>query len=450
MSIKLLIWDVDGVLIDSKMEHFVALNKALEYYKQTPITYQEHISQYDGKPTKEKLKLRNIDITLHDKIRKLKQEYTIELLEQKIKEDIKFIEIFKKLKEEGYFIAVASNAVRYTIQLVLFKMGLMKYVDYIVSNEDVEKGKPHSEIFLRCMFYFKVNPKETLIVEDSYVGRQGVFNSGAFLCAVKNSEEVTYNLIKSSIAKANGDKPRWKGNNMNILIPCAGSGSRFKVAGFTFPKPLICVNGKPMLQVVVENLNIEGNYIFIVRKEHYDKYNLKYMLEMIAPNCKIVTVDYLTEGAACTSLLAKEYINNNEQLLIANSDQWMDWDSSDFLYSMQGNNINGGVLTFTNVSPKWSYVKTDDNNFITEVAEKIVISNRATTGVYFWSRGSDYVKYAEQMINKNIRVNGEFYICPVINEAIADKKLFKAYDVNRMFGMGIPEDLQSFINEKLI
>jgi beta-phosphoglucomutase-like phosphatase (HAD superfamily)/dTDP-glucose pyrophosphorylase len=444
--IRLCIFDLDGVLTESKDTHYKALNKALEFYNQTPITYQEHISTYDGKPTKVKLELRNIDSSLHDKINKLKQEYTIELLEQKLIPDEKFIDIFKRLKEEGYFISIASNSIRYTVELILFKLGIRKYVDYIVSNQDAELNKPHSEMYLKCMLYHKVNPRETIILEDSYFGRQGAFNSGAFLCAVKNPEEVTYEFIKNSIRKANGEKQRWKGNNMNILIPMAGAGSRFVAAGYTFPKPLIDVNGKSMIQVVVESLNMEGQYIFIVRKEHYDKYNLKYMLEMIAPNCKIVQVDHLTEGAACTTLLAKELINNNEQLFIANADQWIDWDSSDFMYSVQGKHIDGGILTFYNTHPMWSYAKVDENNFVTEVKEKLVISTHATTGHYHWSRGSDYVKYAEQMIQKNIRVNNEFYNCPVYNEAIQDGKKFKIYEVKKMFGMGIPEDLNMFLD----
>lgn len=448
--IKHIIWDLDGVLISSKIDHFCALNKALEYYKQTPITYEEHISKYDGKPTKEKLKLRGIDPDLHDRINKLKQEYTIEILEQKTTPNQKFINIFKTLKQNGFLITVASNSVRYTIELVLFKMDIMRYVDYVVSNQDVCKGKPDPEMYLKAMLYHKTGPRETIIIEDSYVGRQGAFNSGAFLCAVKNPEEVTYNLVNQAIKKANGKKPKWKGNKMNILIPMAGAGSRFISAGYTFPKPLIDINGKSMIQIVVENLNIEGNYIFIVRKEHYDKYSLKYMLDVISPSCKIIQVDHLTEGAVCTTLLAKDYINNNEQLLIANSDQWIDYDSSDFMYSVQGDHIDGGILTFENTHPKWSYTSVGDDGFIKEVQEKKVISKYATCGIYHWKKGSDYVKYAEQMIQKDIRVNNEFYVAPVYNEAIRDGKKFKIYEVTKMRGLGTPEDLNIFINEGIL
>ena len=116
----------------------------------------------------------------------------------------------------------------------------------------------------------------------------------------------------------------WKSDKMNVVIPMAGAGSRFAQVGYTFPKPLIEINGKPMIQVVLENLNIEANYTFIVQKEHYEKYSLQYLLNLIAPKCNIVQVDGITEGAACTTLLAKEFINNDAPLVMANSDQFVE------------------------------------------------------------------------------------------------------------------------------
>jgi len=434
--------------VDSKNIHYEALNKALSDFGEIAIPYEEHISIYDGKPTREKLKLRGVAKEKHTPINDRKQSYTAELLESRLVVDNKFVELFRKLKSDGFTVSVSSNSIMYTIQLVLFKIGVMRYVDHIVSNQDVEFGKPHPEMYLKSMLHAKVGPRDTLIIEDSYVGRQAAFNSGAYLCAVRNPEEVSYELIRKAIDKANDVRPKWRGNNMNILIPMAGAGSRFSTAGYTFPKPLIEVNGKPMIQVVVENINIEGQYIYIVRKEHYEKYNMRYMLEMITPNCRIVQIDHLTEGAACTTLLAKEYIDNGEQLLIANSDQYVEWDSSDFMYSVQGAGIDGGILSFYSTHPKWSYAKVDKDGFVTEVREKLVISDKATVGIYHWSRGSDYVKYAEQMIAKNVRVNNEFYVCPVYNEAIGDNRKFKTYSVEKMYGLGTPEDLNCFLESR--
>jgi dTDP-glucose pyrophosphorylase len=224
----------------------------------------------------------------------------------------------------------------------------------------------------------------------------------------------------------------------------AGAGSRFEQAGYTFPKPLIDVMGKPMIQTVVDNINVKARYIFIVQKTHSEKYNLATMLNLISPECVVVQVDGLTEGAASTTLLAKEFINNDEPLLLANSDQFVNWDSSEFMFYMHSTKADGGILTFHSTHPKWSYAKLDSSGIVQEVAEKKPISNHATVGIYYWAKGSDYVKYAEQMINKNIRTNNEFYVCPVFNEAIQDGKIIRSFNVYEMWGLGTPEDLKSF------
>lgn len=241
---------------------------------------------------------------------------------------------------------------------------------------------------------------------------------------------------------------KWQDEKLNVLIPMAGAGSRFEKAGYTFPKPLIDVNGNPMIQVVVENLNVDAHFIFIVQKSHREKYNLDTLLNMIAPNCDIIEVDGVTEGAACTVLLAKELINNDQPLLMANSDQYVEWNSGEFMYKMHEQDVDGGMLTFESTHPKWSFAKIDQHGYVTEVAEKNPISNIASVGVYYWKHGKDFVTYAEQMIGKNIRVNNEFYVCPVFNEAILGDKKIKTFNVSKMWGIGTPEDLNMFLNRR--
>jgi dTDP-glucose pyrophosphorylase len=143
--------------------------------------------------------------------------------------------------------------------------------------------------------------------------------------------------------------------------------------------------------------------------------------------------------------LAKEFINNNKHLLISNSDQFIDWDSNSFYYSVTNDKIDGGILTFKSTHPKWSFVNLDSDGFVNEIAEKKPISDIATVGIYYWTKGSDYVKYAEQMIKKNIRVNNEFYVAPVYNEAILYGKKFKTYNIDKMWGLGTPEDLKTYL-----
>jgi NDP-sugar pyrophosphorylase family protein len=234
---------------------------------------------------------------------------------------------------------------------------------------------------------------------------------------------------------------------MKILIPMAGEGSRFAKEGYTFPKPLIDVNGKPMIQVVAENLDFDATYIFLVRKEHLQKYSgLKTTLDRITNGkFKIVEVDGLTEGAACTTLLAKDLINDDEELLIANSDQVIEYCAENFKLLKSLTPADGIVFTFNALHPKWSFVKVNSRGVITELQEKNPISNIATCGIYWYRRGFEYVKYAEQMIQKNIRVNGEFYVAPVYNEYIADGKMLIPFYVSKMHGIGTPEDLNSYL-----
>jgi NDP-sugar pyrophosphorylase family protein len=234
---------------------------------------------------------------------------------------------------------------------------------------------------------------------------------------------------------------------MKILIPMAGEGSRFSKEGYIFPKPLIDVNGKPMIQKVVENLDFDADYIFLIRKSHIDKYEgiIDTLNQITNERCQHVVVKELTEGAACTALLAKDLINTNESLLIANSDQFIDYQINNFEYLKNLTSVDGIVWSFNAVHPKWSFVKTNSRGFITEVAEKKPISNIATCGIYWYRKGSDFVRCAERMIKKNIRVNNEFYIAPVYNELIAEKKSVIPFYVHKMWGLGTPEDLKNYL-----
>ena len=452
--IKLIIFDLDGVLIDSRDLHYKALNMALKSIDTCfIISREEHLSTYDGLSTTSKLKLltklKSLPTEYYDVIWKRKQSYTWDIIKSDFKIDYRIIYILSTLKKKGYKIYVASNSVRKTIFLSLLKKGFLYFIDHFISNEDVKHPKPNPEIYFRSMIHAGVGVKETVIIEDSHIGREAAINSGAYLLPVKDIYDFDLKKIERFIkSKMDTTTQKWMGE-LNVVIPMAGRGSRFEETGlYSFPKPLIDVNGKPMIQVVVDNLNLDTSktqFIYICQKEHVDKYNLTYLLNIMTPNCKIIEIDGITEGAACSILLAKEYINNDTQLLLANSDQFMEWNSNIFMYSMQDEEIDGGIVTFENSHPKWSYAKLGDDNFVCAVAEKKPISTNATTGIYLWKKGSDFIKYAEQMMKKNIRVNGEFYTCPVFNEAILDNKKIRIFPIERMWGIGVPEDLQHFL-----
>lgn len=235
---------------------------------------------------------------------------------------------------------------------------------------------------------------------------------------------------------------------LNIVIPMAGRGSRFANAGYEMPKPLIDVLGHPMIEYVTQNIrpNCEHKFIYICQEEHLNKYNLADVLKKMSPGCEIITIDHITEGAACTVLLAEKLIDNDDAMMIANSDQYVDTDINTYLNAMKEK--DGLIMTMPANDPKWSFIKYDKDGNVTLVREKEVISDEATVGIYNYKHGKDFVKYAHQMINKNIRVNNEFYVAPVYNEMIEDGKKIGFCDVGaKMYGLGVPDDLNYFVSQ---
>ena len=452
--IKFIIFDLDGVLVETKDIHFKALNRALLKTKtKYQISYTDHLKKFDGIPTKDKLSIllkeKKINKNEISKINTLKQKFTTEFLKKDIKFSKNIYNIFFNLSKK-FKLAVATNSINETLNICLDKLKIKKFLSFYIGTDNLIYNKPHPEIYLRCLVENGFMPSETLIIEDSYVGRLSAKEAGCNLLPLKFPSELSNSKIIEFIdeiekSKKINQQHKWDDSDMNILIPMAGAGSRFEKAGYTFPKPLIDIFGKPMIQWVIESLNVKGNFIFIIQKSHQKQFNLKSLLKAIQPNCKIIEIEGVTEGAACTTLLAKKYINNNNPLLIANSDQFIEWNSSKSFYKFINKKVDGAILTFESFHPKWSYAKINKSNLVTKVAEKEVISNNATVGVYYWLKGSDYVSCAEKMINQNLRVNNEFYVCPVFNLAIKNKKKIIIEKVDRMWGLGTPEDLNNFI-----
>lgn len=231
----------------------------------------------------------------------------------------------------------------------------------------------------------------------------------------------------------------------------AGHGSRFRDAGYAFPKPLIDVNGKTMIEVVINNLKPEvpHRFIFICQREHYEKYDLYNIFKNATDNnFDVVQINGVTQGAACTVLCAKQYINNDDDLLIANSDQFIDSNINDFIVKARKKDNDGVIMTFTSSHPKWSYARIDDSGRVLETVEKKVISNNATVGIYYFKKGSMFVDGAEAMIKKGIKSNNEFYVCPVYNELILnDNKIYiDEVAVDKIHGLGTPEDLNKYLS----
>lgn len=227
----------------------------------------------------------------------------------------------------------------------------------------------------------------------------------------------------------------------------AGMGKRFADVGYQDPKPFIPVKGKIMVERVLNNLHYKNaRYILIARKEHVEarKDQVDYLKKKY--NVIIETVDKITDGAACTVLKVHRYINNDAPLLIANSDQIIDASIADFIDDCLKRNLDGSILTFPNNHPKWSYAKTNQDGLVTEVREKVVISNKATVGIYFFKQGKDFVNGALDMISEADKVNHEYYVCPIYNHLIKVGKKIGIFDISetQMHGTGTPEDLEIY------
>ncbi|MDA7641984.1 HAD-IA family hydrolase [Candidatus Marinimicrobia bacterium] len=454
--IKAILFDLDGVLVDARELHYEALNRALDKYD-ARISRDEHLSTYDGLPTTKKLELltenKGLSKDVYDTVWEDKQFQTQKIIDEEFGPDQRMIEILSNLKKDGLKICVCSNSIRETTRLMLLRRGFKKFMDFFISNQDVKNPKPNPEMFLKAMVKYGVSPKECVIVEDSHYGRQAAFDAGAHLCAVENTEDVTYEKIKSVIDAASSHNkkndyiPKWQGGDLRVVIPLAGSGNSYQKAGHNFPKFLVDIAGKPMIQWVIENINVEGKFIFIFQKSDYEKYNLKYMIQLLVKDFEILLVDEETDGAARTVLKAEHLINDQFPLAIINGDQYMKWNSNEFFYAMAADECDGGIVTFKSTHPQYSFVKTGEDGFLEECSEKKPISDDATAGVYYFREGKSFVRAAKQMISKKIKTDNQYFVCPTYNELIAEGKKIRKFDIEKIWSFSVPEGLEYFIRE---
>ena len=446
MNNRLFIFDLDGVLVDSKKIHYDALNEALSAVdKRYNISLNEQKKIFEGLTTNQKLQIltqtRGLPEYKYDLIWKQKQLNSISFF-QELKPDTELVDIFKIIKNNNIKICVASNSIKLTVKTCLESLGLIDFIDFYISNEHGVSPKPSPDMYIKCMEECGASTRNTVIFEDSYIGRLGAFKSGARVVSIENRKDLTIEKITDEINK--------QVKKINVLIPMAGEGSRFKAAGFDLPKPLIDVNGISMIETVYKNIGINAHYIFIAQKKDIDKYKIKEHLSKFCMDFTLVEQNGKLDGAAKSCLLAKNIIDNDNPLVIANSDQYVKWNANFVIHQFINSGIDGSILTFYSTDTKWSYAKNNEDGVVSAVAEKNVISDQATCGIYYWKKGSDFVNYAEQMIQKNIKTNNEFYVCPTYNEAIEDEKIIITHKVEEMHGLGTPDDLKTFLENHSI
>lgn len=446
--IKLVIFDIDGVLADSTKLHFETTREALAKFGYKNYTIEEDLA-LGTIPTRQKLfklseqgKISELDIS---NIWTYKGVLTSSRFDKEIAISPQIPILFEKLKEKGINIAIATNARRDYLDMILDKIG-RENVDYALSSTETGKPKPNPECYLTHMMFFGVSPKETVIVEDSFHGKTAAWLSGAHVYPVRDAFHWSFRELLGFINRLDR-KPLIVphiSQDINVVVPMAGLGSRFPKEIWKHPKPFIDVDGKPMIKRVVENINVEARHIFIVRKEHMENDYYRYVVNNLVPDYKIVEVDRTTSGAASTVLLAETYISSKE-LLIVNSDNMIDWNAAEVINSFKGH--NAGLVCFeeTDLDNKWSYVAVDSENRIREVREKKVISNYATTGHYWFKSGHDFIKAANKMIEVNDRTNNEFYVAPIFNYLKNGKGTIFKIEKERFWGLGTPKELEFFL-----
>lgn len=219
---------------------------------------------------------------------------------------------------------------------------------------------------------------------------------------------------------------------MNIVILMAGAGKDFEDQGHSYPKYLLEIQNKPIIQRVVESLRSLGdNIICIIRKEDQEKFFLGDMMKILCPDVKIIMVENITKGAVCTALFAIEDINNDEELLVINGDQLIKSNIYTAIADFRNRNLDGGILTFKSVHPRWSFVDLDQNNLVVETSEKRPISNNATAGCYYYKAGRDFVKACFAVVEKDANINGLYYISSTYNELILEQKKIGVFQISR-------------------
>lgn len=231
---------------------------------------------------------------------------------------------------------------------------------------------------------------------------------------------------------------------MNILIPMAGLGSRFSSHIYPVPKPLIEVNGVPMIARAITSLNLDGSYCFVIAKNQFTEL-VKETISALTPASRFIEIDYITEGPAVSALLFKEFINTDEELVIANCDQIMEWNSENFLHNVRL--YDGAVVTYHTDTDKNSYARLDKNGLVVEIREKEVISNVSLNGIHYWKKGCHFVNSAEKMIDFQDRApNGEFYIGPTYNHMIRQGLKVGIYHIpnEQHHPVGVPDDLKKY------
>lgn len=439
---QLVAFDLDGTLLDCRDVHRDALDDALREEGLPPISEEEHLSRMDGLPTERKLSLLHAEARItqaqRERVADRKARFTAERIVP-LGPEPRLTRLFAHLQGLGVATAVVSNARRRTVVDVLDALGLEP--DVVLSSEDVTEPKPSPEGYIRAMEAVGATQETTIVLEDAPAGKRAARASGARLVPVFDPADLTVENVSLYLAG---------GTSFDVIVPMAGDGSRFAAEGYELPKPLVDVDGEPMVRLAVRTLGLpEGRHVFLARSEHLSRPGMEGFLAGLAREALVVPVEHRTEGAACTVLLAAEVLDldtSTRPLVVMNSDQAISWDPDAALHRMVSRGLDGLVLCFPapDRNPKWSYAEEGPDGLIRRVAEKDPISDLATAGVYVWRRGRDFARTTRSMMYLGRKTRGEYYVCPTFQPLIDEGMRFEAPRCE-MHGLGTPGDLRTYL-----
>lgn len=446
--IRNILFDLDGVLFDGAEFHKQIFLEAVE----NAVSSEYHDRWLNGLSTKQKLaRLSELGVfasyqlpTLEAKKQALTQE---RLATFQSPQHIRAV--CQRLAASNYQLFCVSNSIRKTVETCLESLGIIQLFSGIISNEDAAKQKPSPEPYLEAFRRFQLDPAESLILEDSPFGRQAAKASGAHLLPIVDVQDNTYEKIIQHIKTMESSEAAASPRRINVVIPMAGRGSRFAVKGYSTPKPFIPVFDRPMIRWVIDNMKsadpaIQLHFILVAQQEHISHHGLGDICRDAGIDFTLIPIDRITDGPACTVLLARDIINSDAPLVTVNSDQYVEWDVAEFYRALLNPTYAGVINTFhqpDETDTKWSFARVGADGIVEEVVEKRWISPHATTGIYGWRSGAEFVAAADAMMSADDRVNGEFYVAPAYNYV----RPVRIFPCKKLWGLGVPEDLEVFL-----
>ena len=448
--VNAVVFDLDGTLVETRDLHKVALNEALRAVagEEYVISDEEHHAQFDGLSTAQKLKKlnaqKNMNPDLNKAVWEKKQELTNTMVSQTVKPDKRIAAVIRHLKQRGYPVAVASNCIRSSVDLILKCLGIYDLVDLSVSNDDVEIAKPAPDIYARAAACFGLRADELLVVEDAPFGWQAALSSGAHLMPISCPADVTLDSVSEKIAEINNTH-----HPVVVIVPLAGPIPLVHGASGAkgFHPSLYDIRGKSAIEHAMQSVVSRRHpmkFVFVVLGDSIPDAVLMRATNWLPTS--IVRLPAPTRGALESVLAAERFICEDSPLLICDGchvDEWRPGSDIDELLDARG--CTAAVTVTPSYDERWSYATIDPDGFVSSVQEKAKISNHALTGLYMWRQGKDFIRDAKLAMSHGPRVRGRLYVAPVLNYTISSAGgRVRSVPVRYMHSLGTHSEVLQF------